>query len=358
MAPRDFFHYPFTAIVNQKIMKTALLINAVNPNVGGVLIRGTSGTAKSTAVRALAELLPEIETVADCPFNCHPGLEAARCPTCRERAENNETLPAVFRKRALVNLPLNATEDRVAGTLDLTRALKEGVKALEPGLLAEANRGILYIDEINLLDDQIIDILLDAAALGINTVEREGISVSHPASFILVGTMNPEEGELRPQIADRIGLQIEVQGLETVEERVEIMERYERFLKDRFAFIRSYEEEQRRLQEKIGQAERLLPEVTFPAPFYQAVARLTARFEVPSHRADLTIVQCARTMAALDQRKEVRLSDLHEAAYLALGHRVPTDPFAAGPALEKRDIERALEKIFTETWPEKKTPPS
>ncbi len=358
MPPKDFFHYPFTAIVNQELMKMALLINAVNPNVGGVLIRGTSGTAKSTAVRALAELLPEIEAVADCPFNCHPRLEAARCPACRERVGNNETLPVASRKRSLVNLPLNATEDRVAGTLDLTRALKEGVKALEPGLLAEANRGILYIDEINLLDDQIIDILLDAAALGINTVEREGVSVSHPASFILVGTMNPEEGELRPQIADRIGLQIEVKGLETVEERVEIMERYERFLNDRYAFIKSYAEEQRRLQDKIGTAERLLPEVRFPGPFYQAVARLTARFEVPSHRADLTIVQCARTLAALDEREEVRLSDLHEAAYLALGHRVPTDPFSAGPALEKRDIERALEKIFTEEWPEKKTPPN
>ncbi|MDF2958262.1 MAG: Mg-chelatase subunit ChlI, partial [Candidatus Alkanophagales archaeon MCA70_species_1] len=200
---------PFTAIVGQDLMKKALILNAINPRIGGVLIRGEKGTAKSTAVRALAELLPEIEVVKGCPFNCNPRDPAEMCDICYERFSRGEPLEAVRRKMRVVDLPLGATEDRVVGTLDVERAIKEGIKALEPGILAAANRGILYIDEVNLLDDHVADVLLDAAAMGVNVVEREGISVAHPAKFILVGTMNPEEGELRPQLLDRFGLQVE-----------------------------------------------------------------------------------------------------------------------------------------------------
>ena len=219
MRQSGLHYFPFTAIVEQVRLRRALLLNAVNPAVGGVLIKGGSGTGKSTAVRSLAELLPEIDVVADCPFSCDP---AAPCSACREREGE---LPAARRRRRIVDLPLNATEDRVAGSVDIARALRDGERALEPGLLAEANRGILYVDEINLLDDHLCDVLLDAAALGVNVVEREGVSVEHPARFLLVGTMNPEEGELRPQLLDRFGLCVDVEGIRDPDERVLIAER-------------------------------------------------------------------------------------------------------------------------------------
>ncbi len=356
MLDRDDFRYPFTAIVGQAAMQTALVLNAINPHIGGLLIRGTSGTAKSTSVRGLAALLPTVKVVADCPFGCDPGDASAQCSLCRERLARGETLPALERPRRLVNLPLNATEDRVAGTLDIARALREGVKALEPGLLAEANRGILYIDEINLLDDHIVDILLDAAALGVNIVEREGVSVSHPARFLLIGTMNPEEGELRPQIADRIGLQVEVQALASEAERVEVMKRREAFAADPAHFRAQYRRQEEDLRGAIAAAIARLPRVSVPERLYAAIAQLTQRAKVPSHRADITILQCAKALAALEGREEAAPADVLEAATLALGHRVPYDPFVAGPQLDTYTLRRQLEDILEEALDVKKKP--
>src|SRR5512146_443449 len=217
--------FPFTAIVNQEKMKRALVLNAINPLIGGVLIRGERGTAKSTAVRALAALLPEISVVADCPFSCNPHEPDRLCDNCRARVALGEELPVARRKVRLVDLPVSATEDRVVGTLDIEQAIKRGEKRFEPGVLAAANRGILYVDEVNLLDDHVVDLLLDSAAMGVNVVEREGISFSHPARFILVGTMNPEEGDLRPQLLDRFALCVDIQGIHDPQARMAILQR-------------------------------------------------------------------------------------------------------------------------------------
>jgi Mg-chelatase subunit ChlI len=340
--------FPFTAIVGQERLKRALLLNAVNPAVGGVLVVGPSGTGKSTAVRGLAELLPELDVVAGCPFACDPAAPA--CPQCAGRTE----LPATRRRRRIVNLPLNATEDRVAGTVDIARALREGERALEPGLLAEANRGILYVDEINLLDDHLVDILLDAAALGVNVVEREGISVSHAARFLLVGTMNEEEGELRPQIADRIGLQVEVEPVRDPAARAEIIRRREAFTAAPEEVGARFAPETDELAEAVERAAALLPSVRVPDGLYEAVARLVVRAGAGSHRADVTIVECAKAAAALDGRAEVTLDDVVEAAALALGHRLPVDPFEARPELHERDVRRLLDEALDAAGAEKK----
>ena len=332
-------YFPFTAIVEQERLKKALLLNAVNPAVGGVLIVGSAGTGKSTAVRGLAELLPEIDVVADCPFSCSPGDP---CPVCRERGE----LPVARRRRRIVDLPLNATEDRVAGTVDIARALREGERALEPGLLAEANRGILYVDEINLLDDHLTDILLDAAALGVNVVEREGVSIAHPARFLLIGTMNEEEGELRPQIADRIGLQVEVEAVVEPDARAEIVRRREAFTADPDRLLAAFASSQAELAEELAVAERLLPDVRVPDHLYPAVGRLTVKAGVTSHRADVTIVECAKAGAALAGRDEVCTEDVVDAAALALGHRLPVDPFAPPPSLEPHLVRRLLDEAL------------
>jgi Mg-chelatase subunit ChlI len=332
-------YFPFTAIVEQERLKRALLLNAVNPAVGGVLIVGPAGTGKSTAVRGLAELLPEIDVVADCPFSCSP---ADPCPVCLGR----DDLPASRRRRRIVDLPLNATEDRVAGTVDIARALREGERALEPGLLAEANRGILYVDEVNLLDDHLTDILLDAAALGVNVVEREGVSISHPARFLLVGTMNEEEGELRPQIADRIGLQVEVQAIAEPDARAEIVRRREAFTADPDSMLGAFASSQAYLAEELAVAERLLPEVRVPDHLYPAVGRVTVKAGVTSHRADVTIVECAKAGAALAGRDEVLPEDLVDAASLALGHRLPVDPFAPPPSMEPQLVRRLLDEAL------------
>ena len=343
--------YPFTAIVDQERLVQALLVNAVNPAVGGVLVEGPSGTGKSTAVRGLAELLPEIEVVADCPFSCDP---ADPCASCRERVEGGEHLGSHRRRVRVVDLPLNATEDRVAGSVDIARALREGVMALEPGLLAEANRGIVYVDEINLLDDHICDVLLDAAALGVNVVEREGVSVSHPARFLLVGTMNPEEGELRPQLADRIGLRVVVEALSDPGRRAEVIRRREAYTADPAAFGAEWVDEQSRCEATIRGARDRLPAVSVAPDLYRAIARLVTGAGVASHRADVTILQCAKALAALAGHESVEPGDLLDAAGLALGHRVPVDPFEPTSGLDDRLLRRILEDALDAETSEKK----
>lgn len=316
-----------------------------------MLAEGPSGTGKSTAVRGLAALLPEIEVVADCPFGCDP---AAPCSTCAARVERGEQLPVVHRAVRIVDLPLNATEDRVAGSVDIARALREGVTALEPGLLAEANRGILYVDEINLLDDHICDVLLDAAALGVNVVEREGVSVSHPARFLLVGTMNPEEGELRPQLADRIGLRVEVEAIVEPGARAEVIRRRERFTAEPAAFAAEWEPPQAELAGRIAAARSRIGHVAVPDALYRAIAQLVVRAGVSSHRADVTILQCAKALAALGGRDVVAGDDLYEAATLALGHRLTVDPFDAAPTVDDRILRRILDDVLDADAAEKK----
>jgi magnesium chelatase subunit D len=310
--------FPFAAIIGQERLKLALLLNAVNPAVGGVLIRGEKGTAKSTAVRALAALLPAIKVVPGCPFACDPEEPRHVCPFCREHAGR---LPVEERPLRVVTLPLNATEDRVTGGIDFTQALKTGQRVFQPGLLAQAHRGILYVDEVNLLDDHLVDIILDAAGSGINLVEREGISFSHPSRFILVGTMNPEEGELRPQLLDRFGLCVEVAAEPDLEKRAALMARREEYDADPEGFIRRFHKENEELARQVTRAREFLPRVDFPPPLRTLVSELCTSQQVAGHRADLVLEQAARALAALRGHQEVTVEDIQEVAWLALAHR-------------------------------------
>ena len=319
--------YPFSALVGQSRLKQALMLNAVNPRIGGVLIRGEKGTAKSTAVRGLAHLLPMLQVVADCPFSCPPDQLDRMCADCRSRIEAGETLPVKERATRLVELPVSASEDRLVGSLDLEHALIEGQRRFEPGLLAQVNRGLLYVDEVNLLDDHLVDILLDAAAMGVNTVEREGISVSHPARFILVGTMNPEEGELRPQLLDRFGLVVEIGGLKDVRERVDVIQRRMAYEADAPLFASEWADEEQTITERIAAAKKLLPQVQITGQDMAAVAMLALELQVDGHRADLAILETARTNAALAGRTNITLEDIRTAAQLALPHRMRRQPF-------------------------------
>jgi magnesium chelatase subunit D len=317
---------PFTAIVGQHKLKQALLLNAINPGLLGVLIRGEKGTGKSTAVRALADLLPEIAVVA-CTFNCSPDSPSLQCSSCSDRSARGEQLPAALRKTKVVELPLGATEDRVTGTLDIEKALREGTKALEPGILADVNQGILYIDEVNLLDDHLVDVLLDAAAMGVNTVEREGISVSHPSRFILVGTMNPEEGEIRPQLLDRFGLSVDVKTTRDESERIEVIRVVEGFEKDPESLSWAYEEEQEALRRRILEARSVIRDVEIEDGLLRTTAAICIEFEVHGHRADILIARAARTIAAFNRRTSVGENDIREAAELVLPHRMRRLPF-------------------------------
>ncbi len=327
--------YPFTAIVGQERLKRALILNAVNSRVGGVLIRGEKGTAKSTAVRGLARLLPPITVVQDCPYSCDPSAPATWCAQCRQRAAVGE-LPTYVRATRVVELPVSASEDRVVGSLDLEHAITEGQRRFEPGLLAQVNRGLLYVDEANLLDDHLVDLLLDAAAMGVNTVEREGVSISHPARFILVGTMNPEEGELRPQLLDRFGLAVEVAGLLDVPARVAVIERRMAYEADSGAFIDAWSPQEAALAERIQSARALLPAVRIDRSDMAAVASLCIELGVDGHRADLTILETARTHAAWSGRSALSAEDIRLAAELALPHRMRRQPFGEVKVDEQR----------------------
>ncbi len=332
--------YPFTAIVGQERMKRALVLNAVDPRIGGVLIRGERGTAKSTAARALAALLPKVKVVSDCRFGCDPDAPATWCTECRERAERGETLPVSHRQIPFINLPVSATEDRVVGTLDIEAAIQRGERHFEPGVLAAANRGLLYIDEVNLLDDHVVDVLLDAAAMGMNIVEREGISFTHPARFILVGTMNPEEGDLRPQLLDRFALSVEIYGIRDARERVLIMERNLAFEKDPLAFVAHWQPKEQELSQQIEQARKLLDQVTYTSRDLLSIASLTASLQVDGHRPDLVILKTARAHAAFEGRTSITARDIALAAELALPHRLKRSPFQQASATMEELAER------------------
>ncbi|MCS6801752.1 MAG: putative cobaltochelatase [Chloroflexota bacterium] len=344
--------YPFTAIVGQEPMRLALLLNAVDPAIGGVLIRGEKGTAKSTMARSLAALLPDQAVVEGCPFRCAP---PDLCAEHAARAARGEELPLVTRPVPVVELPNNTTEDRLAGTLDIEAALKRGEKRFQPGLLAAANRGILYVDEVNLLPDHLVDLLLDAAAMGVHTVEREGISFQHPARFILFGTMNPEEGELRPQLLDRFGLCVEVTGLREIDARVEVMTRRAAYDADPEAFCAQWRDAERRERERIVAARALLPEVVASPDILRRIAAIALAVGVDGHRADLVMLRTARALAAYEGRREVTADDVRRAAELALPHRLRRLPFD-----EQRSEQRlrdALSQVDQPPPPSEPSPP-
>jgi magnesium chelatase subunit D len=329
--------YPFPAIVGQDDLALALLLNAVSPAVGGVLVRGEKGTAKSTAVRGLARLLPEIDLVDGCPFNCDPAAPDPACPA----GPHPDGAPARRRPVPLVELPVGASTDRVAGALDLERALTEGKRAFQPGLLAAAHRGILYVDEVNLLGDHLVDLLLDAAALGTNHVERDGVSVHHAARFLLVGTMNPEEGELRPQLLDRFGVTVEVRGNAEVAERAEVIRRRLAYEADPAGFAAAWDGHEAALAGRVTAARQGLPHVVLPDPMLERIARVCAAFDVDGLRADIVTAKVATALAAWDGRGEVGLADVRRAALLALPHRRRRGPMDT-PGLDEAELDRAL----------------
>jgi len=318
--------FPFTAIVNQDRMRRALILNAVYPQIGGVLIRGERGTAKSTAARALAALMPEITVVGDCPFSCDPDQPSGWCTLCQERTAAGEELPRDQRRTPFVDLPVSATEDRVVGTLDIERAIQKGERQFDPGVLAAANRGVLYVDEVNLLDDHVVDILLDAAAMGVNVVEREGISFTHPARFILIGTMNPEEGDLRPQLLDRFALCVDIQSVYEPEARMLIMERNLAFEADADGFYAEWQPREDALSKAIMQARRQVHDVRHTSRDLAVIATMTAELGVDGHRPDLVILKTAQAHAAFESRLSITERDILLAAELALPHRLKRHP--------------------------------
>jgi len=336
--------YPFTAVVGQERMKRALVLNAVSPRIGGVLIRGERGTAKSTAARALAALLPHVHVVKDCRFGCDPDRPTTWCTECRERVTQADSLPFVLQPTPFINLPVSATEDRVVGTLDIEKAIQKGERQFEPGVLAAANRGLLYIDEVNLLDDHVVDLLLDSAAMGMNIIEREGISFSHPARFILVGTMNPEEGDLRPQLLDRFALSVEILGIRDARDRVLIMERNLAFEADADGFRQEWLPKEQDLSHQIEEARLLLDQITYTQRDLLSIAALTASLNVDGHRADLVILKTARAHAAFEGRTSINNRDISLAAELALPHRIKRGPFQQAE-ITMEDLQERIEEL-------------
>ena len=338
--------FPFSAILGQDQMKHALIYNAVDPSIGGVLIRGQKGTGKSTAVRGIAELLPQRLVVKGCPFACHPDQKEGLCPDCRSKTARGEQLPLVETPTPVVDLPLNASEDRVVGSLDIEAALATGRKAFQPGILASAHRAVLYVDEVNLLDDHVVDVLLDVAVTGINLVEREGVSFSHPCRFILVGTMNPEEGELRPQLLDRFGLCVEVKTAQSREQRKEIARRALTFQADPEAFQLEHETAQAAFRVEIARARESLPALTPSEELMEIAARVAEEIKVDGHRAEITMVKAALAAAALRGRPEPAREDVRDIMEMSLRHRVKRLPFEE-KALDPKALDR-LAGAFTE----------
>ncbi len=335
--------YPFTALVGQENLKRALLLVAVDPLLGGVLIRGERGAGKSTAARALAALLPPLRVIRGCRFHCDPDRPATWCSECQARAAQGLPLEVDEIPTPFVNLPLAATEERVVGTLDLEQALQAGRRRFQPGLLAAANRGVLYIDEVNLLEDHLVDLLLDVAAMGVNYVEREGISFQHPARFILIGSMNPEEGDLRPQLLDRFALVVDVQGETNPILRAQIMERRLAFEQDPQGFYAEWAPRERALQARLLAARQLLPRVQHSEADLLTIAGLTTQFGVAGHRADLVILRASRAHAALEGRSRLTAEDILQAAALALPHRLQRDPLEA-VTLDFQALQDALQQ--------------
>jgi len=336
--------FPFTAIVGQEEMKLALQLNVIDPKIGGVMIMGDRGTGKSTTIRAIADLLPKIEVVVDDPFNSHPTNLELMSNEVKSAIQKNQDVQTEWIKIPMVDLPLGATEDRVCGTIDIEKALTEGVKAFEPGLLAKANRGILYVDEVNLLDDHLVDILLDSAASGWNTVEREGISIRHPARFVLVGSGNPEEGELRPQLLDRFGMHAEIRTVKDPVLRVKVVEERTSFDQSPMIWIENYESQQQELRDKIVTAQQLLPKVEIDYDFRIKISEVCSRLDVDGLRGDIVTNRAARAHAAYNNRDKVTIEDISKIITLCLRHRLRKDP------LESIDSGDKVSKVFKEVF--------
>lgn len=336
--------FPFTAIVGQEEMKLALQLNVIDPKIGGVMIMGDRGTGKSTTIRAIADLLPEIEVVKDDPFNSDKSDLDLMGNEVREAIQNNKPLETELIKIPMVDLPLGATEDRVCGTIDIEKALTEGVKAFEPGLLAKANRGILYVDEVNLLDDHLVDILLDSAASGWNTVEREGISIRHPARFVLVGSGNPEEGELRPQLLDRFGMHAEIRTVKDPILRVKVVEERTSFDQNPTIWMNNYEEKQQELRDRIVAAQKLLPRVKINYDLRVKISEVCSQLDVDGLRGDIVTNRAAKAYAAYNRRDNVTVEDISKIITLCLRHRLRKDP------LESIDSGDKVNKVFKEIF--------
>lgn len=340
---KRLYPYPFTAIVGQENLKLGLILNMIDSNIGGLLAFGEKGTAKSTAIRSMAKLLPEIEYVKGCNFGCNPNDPSVMCESCKEKYVKKLPFDISKRKMRVVELPVSSTEDRVVGTIDLEEAIKKGDKKFEPGILADANRGILYIDEVNLLDDHIVDIILDSAAMGVNTIEREGISYSHPAKFILVGTMNPEEGELRPQLLDRFGLSIRIEGIRNPKDRVKIIKYRNEYDENPESFVNKFKDEEEKLIKKITEARINLKNVVISDEILLAITKVSVELEVDGHRSDMVMMKASRAYASFMGKTEVDLDDIKKIASFVYMHRMRRLPFEQAKELDLGIIEKIIE---------------
>ena len=343
-APRKRRVFPFTAVIGQEEMKLALLLNVIDPRIGGVMIMGDRGTGKSTTIRALADLLPDIDVVAGDPYNSSATDPDLQSSEVRERLTRNESVATEPRQVPMVDLPLGATEDRLCGTIDIEKALSEGVRAFEPGLLAKANRGLLYVDEVNLLDDHLVDVLLDSAASGWNTVEREGISVRHPARFVLIGSGNPEEGELRPQLLDRFGMSVEVRTVRNPELRVQVVDQRTAFDSDPDSFSTAVEANQDALQQRVVDAQQRLEQVSIDDDLRLRISAVCGELDVDGLRGDIVTNRAARALAAFEGRTEVSEEDVARVASCCLRHRLRKDP------LEQVDSGDRVVKVFCKVF--------